>query len=61
MATIEKRLTKLEAARPADYSRKLSVLVPDDATDQEMQQARLKYRCEVFRVSADPFEFSFLG
>ena len=61
MKTLETRLKKLEAARPNDYSRKLSVLVPDDATDAEIEQARRRYQTEVYREGADPFATSFLG
>ncbi len=62
MATIERRIYQLEqASQETDYSRKLSVLVPDTATDAEIEQTRRKYRTDVHRFSADPFATSFLG
>ena len=61
-ASFNRRVAALEqAARPDDFTGKLSALVPDDATDREIQQARRQWRTEVFRVSADPFIHSFLG
>ena len=62
MANIERRVVALEqASQESDYSRKLSILVPDTATDAEIEQTRREYRTEVHRFSADPFATSFLG
>lgn len=62
MANLETRLQALEQARkPGDYVHKLSILVPDDATDQQFKQARHEYQSDVYRESADPFATSFLG
>lgn len=63
MATLETRLLALESAsgKESDFSRRLSILVPDDATDTEIQQARHEYQTDVYRESADPFTASFLG
>ena len=63
MARLENRLLELEriSGMEKNYSRKLSILVPDDATDSEMQQAHREYLTNVYRESADPFGTSFLG